>query len=374
MSLQFDDTEYLQKLRQLPNAQLHIHWDGSIPFEDLFNFYKKQGKEIPTPDQDLQGNPVPKIETLEQLHQFRDGLFSKYDIVDVFKIPTMAMQTAEDLKTMAIAHCQYLSRQNTFYAETRFAPWYHTQEAGRGSALTLSQVIGHALEGFELGRQNWGATVRPIICINRETSPENAEKIVRAALEFQDDGVVGIDLACYEPPFPPELFRRAYELTFDSELMRTVHADEMVSQTEGRRNLYTSLVALRANGIGHGIHLHRFPDLLELMAAWNVRHESNPISNVTCASATHITNPADLHLDKVMEAGVNVTINADDPAMWPNGDPAHNLYVVGKLYGDRFVEAVLRKAIDSAWGMSELEKEHHHQLLTKNLKAYGFRQ
>ena len=355
--LRFEDTVYLDSLREKNTVVNHIHWDGSIPFSDLWEFYQQKGEKLFLPENYSDGTTVPdnrEITSLEQLYELRDGLFSKYGIVDVFKAPTMAMQTAEDLKAMAFAHCLYLQSQNITYAETRFAPWYHATEGGRGSILSLDQVIGYSLEGFAAGKEATGVTVKPIICINREIDPEKAKDIVKASLNFANRGVVGIDLACYEPPFPPKLFAEAYALSFDSPLRRTVHADEMVSATEGRTNLEVSINVLRADGISHGTHLHQNPDLIQIMVEKNIRLESNPLSNLTCS---FIQDVSELHLDQLLASGVKVTINPDDPAMWPNGDLAHNLYVVGKAYGNEFVETVLRNAVETAWGLSEEEKQ-----------------
>jgi len=381
MSLQFDDIDYLERLRQLPNAQLHLHWDGCIPFEFLWDHYKDQGRKLYLPERHLNGEAVKgdrEIKSLAELVQFRDGLLKQWNIGDVFDVSVMAMQTREELKTMAIAACEYLSSQNTFYAELRFAPWLHSQYYERGtSKLSLNEVIEASLKGFEEGERQFGVNVKPTICITRDLSPDDAKKVVEAALNFQYDGkrrgVVGIDLAGYEPSFPPELFSEAFSTTFGSNLKRTIHADEMVDKKQGVKNLYTSLFGLRADGIGHGIHLHELidenPDLIQIMKILDIRLESNPISVLTTG---FVKDAADLHLDKLVESGVKVTVNADDPAMWPNGDPAHSLYVVGKLYGDKFVETVLRNSIDSAWGLSEQGKLYHNELLTINLKSNGF--
>ncbi len=65
----------------------------------------------------------------------------------------------------------------------------------------------------------------------------------------------------------------------------------------------------------------------------------------------------ELHLDELVQAGVLVTINPDDPAMWKNGDLVDNLYFLGKLYGDDFVRKVTANSIRTAWGLSDREKE-----------------
>lgn len=358
--LQFLDQEYLAKLRSLPNMINHIHWDGSIPAADLFALAQRKGRELLLPGKDSAGNQIMYssqesrvIDSIEKLRQFQQGLFRQYSIISVFAVPISFMQTREDLIAMAIAHCRDLQSQNTVYAESRFAPQYH-----RFEGLSLSQVIGYALEGFEQGKEETGVIVNPVICIGREAEPDFGEAVVDAALEFKNRNIIGIDIACDEHGNPPEKHYKAFQKTFDSNLKRTVHADEMVSEEEGLRNIYTSITQLKVNAIAHGIHLpsrlYRGKiDLVELMVRHGIRYEANPISNYTCG---FIKNIADLQLDKLDRDGVLVTVNPDDPAMWNNGDLAHNLYVVGKLYGHDFVKKVLQNAAKTAWGISGEEK------------------
>ncbi len=350
--LVIDDPDYLEHLRQKQVPILHIHWDGSLPAEELFALAQKRGRELLLPEKDILGNIIhyatPEeriIDSAEKLQEFQTGLLKKYSIVDVFSVPVGFMQTKEDILATAIAHCRYLKAQNISYAESRFAPQYHTF-----GGLSLDQVIGYALEGFAQAKEETGVTVKPIICIGREASPELGEAVVTATLPY-DGMVVGIDLACDERGNPPEKHYPAYKLTFDTALKRTVHAGEMCCEEENLKNIYTSITLLRADGIGHAIPLwkryYQQHDLWEMIHDRKIRIESSPISNYNF----FIENIEDLHLDTLVNAGVLVTINPDDPAMWEYGDLAHNLYVLGKLYGDDFVEKVIQNAYRARWGI-----------------------
>lgn len=347
--LDFSDTSYLTEMRQKKTFINHIHWDGSLPVEYVFDAYQKKGRPLSLPEKDLQGNEITDrlIDSPEKLREFQNGLLKKYGIVDVFSVPTGLMQTKEDLVATAVAHCKYLKEHNVAYAESRFAPQYHTF-----AGLTMEQVIGYALSGFDIGQRESKITVRPIICIGREASPEKGIDIVKAALYFKEY-IAGIDIACDENNNPPEKFYEAFKLTFDTELKRTVHADEMVSEEEGIRNIFTSITKLRADSLGHAIHLYKSPMLIDLVSSKNIRLESNPISN----AQFFIKDVADLHLDELVRKGVLVTINPDDPSMWANGDIENNLYAVGKLYGHSFVDQVIKNSIATAWGLSDSEKD-----------------
>ncbi|MBU2612370.1 MAG: hypothetical protein KKB62_01465, partial [Nanoarchaeota archaeon] len=190
-----------------------------------------------------------------------------------------------------------------------------------------------------------GVRVNPIICINREISSEESKKIIKSALKFQGRGIVGVDLACYEPGNPPEKHKKAIEMTFDSSLKRTFHVGEMCGEEENLRNIETVLNNFRPHGISHAVDLWRRNDLIDKLVENKIRLESNPISNYNF----FINKLEDLHLDELMKKSVLITINPDDPMMWPNGEMVHNLYQMGKIYGNEFVEKALENAKETAW-------------------------
>ncbi len=366
--LVIEDEEYFKQLRARKTFPLHLHWDGSIPVESLFSLAERRQRQLFLPDKDLNDQTITYtsdaerlIDTPEKLRQFQHGLLTRYKMGDVFGVPISFMQTKEDLAEMAIALCRYLKEQNSPYAEVRFAPQYHLR-----AGLSLDQVIGYSLDGFLQGKEETGVKTKLIISIGREAPAEVGDMAVKAALNFAERGVVGIDLACCEPGNPPEKHLSAFRLTFDSPLKRTVHAGEMCSKEENLRNIYVALTELRADGIGHALPLyqgvHQRVDLTERMACQKIRLESNPLSNYQF----FIQDLEDLHLDELVRAGVLVTINPDDPAMWEHGDLADNLYFLGKLYGDKFVKKVINNSVQAAWGLSEGEKEVYLKEINKS--------
>ena len=357
LPLTIDDNEYLEALRKKKTFPLHLHIDGSIPVGTLFSMAKKRGRVLKLPKKDANEQEISYssekeriIDSEEKLREFQYGLLSKYHINDVFDIPISFMQTRDDIVETCVALSHYLRTQNSPYAEVRFAPQYHLTQG-----LSLTQVIGYALEGLAKGREETGVTTRLIASIDRKVDVERAIDIVNAVLCFRNE-VLGIDLACVENGNPPEKHYEAVKLTFGTQLKRTFHAGEMCSEEENLKNIYTSLTLLQAHGISHAIQLHkrfyRGYDLIEMMVSNGVRLESNPISNYNF----FINSVADLHLDQLLDKGVFVTINPDDPAMWPQGDLVYGLYHLGKLYGLKFVDKVIRNSVLCAWGLKTEEK------------------
>ena len=131
----------------------------------------------------------------------------------------------------------------------------------------------------------------------------------------------------------------------------------MCSTKENLANIYEAIFTLKANGLGHALPLYQRYygeyDLLEAMRENHIRLESNPISNLV---VTGLKDPKDLHLKELLEQGILVTINSDDPAMWPSGSLAYNLYIMAEYYGEPFIHQVIANAIKAAFGLTEEEK------------------
>lgn len=359
--------DLIQHIKDMNKVENHIHLDGSISAEWVFRQWQNRGERILRPAHYQNGKPIPYVQeedrivkTPAELSAFW-GNWTDYAIPDRFGWVTRLMQTREDLTAIAAAHAQELAEQNIIYAETRFAPQYHT-----GQGLHMEEVIEATLEGLTQGSERARArgndiTMKLIICIGRETDPDVGLDVARAALAYQDHGVVALDLACYEPPFPPEKHAEAFALTFDSGLYRTVHAGEMMQDDEKNlRNIYIALNTLRAHGLGHAIPLckryYGETDILDKVRENGVRIESNPISNQFLGFIKH---PRDLQLDSLLEQDVLITINSDDPAMWPRGSLADNLYAIAELYGLDAVKQATRNGILSAFGLTEEEKKEY---------------
>lgn len=350
----------LKKLKHRKTFPLHLHWDGSLPAKHLFNLAKEKGRELLLPEEDISGCRIEYksgeeriIRSAEELEDFMHNL-RRYQLVDVFNIPISFMQTKKDLLSAAMLLCQYLKEQNSPYAETRFAPQYHIS-----AGLQLEEIIGTAVEGFRLGKEKTGVDVRLIISIGREADPNAGLRIAEAAIRCHKsypNEVLGIDLACEEKNNPPEKHYPAFKATFGASLKRTVHAGEMCDEETNTKNIKTAIYKLRADALSHALPLHKNPDLIKEVLKRNIRIESNPICNQFFFNKDiH----KDLRLDKLVEQGVLVTINPDDPALVPNGHMINNLKAVAELYGPDFVDKVIKNSIIASWGLSQEQKENY---------------
>ncbi|NQU97989.1 hypothetical protein HQ533_00840 [Candidatus Woesearchaeota archaeon] len=331
-------------IQRLKKAECHVHIDGALDAEDVLSIIHKKNLRLNLPYNE------GLIDSSEKIKQLWRG-WGYYKFLDQFGLVTGLMQSPEDLKTIAKNHVTYIASQNIIYLETRFAPQYHLKKG-----LSLNQVMGYVLEGLQEGAEKTGITTNLIISIGRETDIEKSKKVVKAALTYQDRGVVGIDLACEENNNPPEKHYDAFKMTFDSNLKRTLHSGEMCETfEENLKNIETSIDLMRADGISHAINLRNSEYHIQKMIEKGIRLESNPISNKTLKI---INDVHDLRLDYLLNKRIPVTVNSDDPSMWSNGSLTDNLYEVTKLYGLDFLKKVLGNQIKYAFGLNDKEKKY----------------
>lgn len=338
----------------MPKSELHLHMDGALPEAKLFELAQTSNIELP-------GIPEQSLEALEAF--YRDARKKDFSTVDgfnaflrMFAPPLALMQTREGLRDFASAHVEDLARQNYVYAETRFAPQY-----SREKGLTLEEAIQSVLDGIQIGQRETATRVKLIVSIGRECDQETSLAVAKAALNFQDDGVVALDLACNEIEFPPELHLRSFQHTFGSRLRRTVHAGELAKTPEKRaENILTAVNLMEADGLGHAIPLVHDQAILERVARGGIRIESCPLSNLaTGAIPRTLDRNADLRsleLKQLLMRRVNVSINTDDPLMFGTSwaEVMDATVQANGLY-ERHVQQLLRNAVDSAF-CSESEK------------------
>ena len=170
---------------QFPKLDLHLHLDGSVPPETLFQLAKEQG--VPVPGETLAGY----LEYIRRCAQC--GSVNEY--LKMFDLPVAVMQDGNSLTRVTRELICLLYRQNLAYAEIRFAPQLHTRkglsQAGAVEAVLAGREQGlKECPGFDVG------ILCCMMCIGPETAnwKENAET-VEVTRAYLDRGVVGLDLA-----------------------------------------------------------------------------------------------------------------------------------------------------------------------------------
>jgi adenosine deaminase len=325
-------------IRKLPKADLHSHIDGSVPPKELFRIAKAHKRKVLAPNGAELGTVTAFME-----YVVGKGYGSMLDnIVDRFRPITGLMQTEEIIHDVGVSYVRALKDEGVAYAEGRFAPQYHT-----GEGLSMKDVIVSMAEGVAEGAEKYDVETALIVAIGREATPETGFQVARAA--SSGGLVVALDLAGPEAGNPPRKFRRAFGVAAAAGLKATVHAGEGAgSLNQNLSNIEEAITLLGADRIGHAIPLARSEHLLDLVLRKSIAIEMNPVSNLVLHN---IRSLKELGIERLLARGATISVNSDDPALWPRGGLSEVYSRVCAEYGFRFEEfdRLVQNSFDGAF-------------------------
>lgn len=277
----------------LPKVELHVHLEGTVQPATLLDLAEKNGVPLPAAD----------VEALEAWYTFRD--FDHF--LEIFSAICRCLQTSDDFARITAEYGQTMARQNIRYAEVTWSPGTH---AGVGGKLTWQELLAGINAGRERARREHGVEMRWIPDIVR-CFPDTADTVVDwlTSPEAQAGGIVALGLGGPEVGFPPELFADAFQRAKRHGLHSNPHAGETV----GPESVWGAIRALKAERLGHGVRSIEDPALVAYLAEHQIPLEVNPTSNI-CLGVypSYQAHP----LRRLLEAGVCVTVNSDDPALF----------------------------------------------------------
>lgn len=277
-----------------PKIELHLHLDGSILPDTLWELAQKEGI-------------VPEGKGKEAFLRDAAVLEPCLDVNDCltkFDLPLLVMQDAASITRITKELICLLAEQGVVYAEIRFAPQLHLQKG-----LTQREAIEAVLRGKEEGLAACPQIgIGIILCcmsIGAETlnKEENLET-VRLGKEYLGKGVNAIDLAGAEGIVPLRNFHYIFDLARELDVPFTCHGGDSQDQETVRDAM--DFGALR---IGHGHAVYESEELCERAKAAGVTFEICPTSNIRCQSReSYAAHP----VRQMLEKGLRVTINTDN--------------------------------------------------------------
>jgi len=276
--------------RLMPKVELHVHLEGAIRPATLLQLAQRNGVRLPVQDE----------EELRDYYRFRD--FGHF--IAVYEMVTECLRTPDDYRLIAHEFGSECARQHVRYAEVTFTIVSNQRHAGLPWQAILEGVnAGRAQARAEFG-VDWGW----VFDISRNY-PETQDRVVEIALAARDRGVVALGLGGSEAQFPAELFEQAFARARRANLPRVPHSGE----NAGPESIWTTLRLLHADRLGHGVRCVEDPALVEHLRTRQVPLELCPTSNV-CLGVypDYAAHP----LRQLWDAGLLVTINSDDPALF----------------------------------------------------------
>ncbi|MDT7837054.1 adenosine deaminase [Aquabacterium sp. OR-4] len=274
-------------LRSAPKAELHIHIEGSLEPELIFQLAQRNGVAL----------AYPGVEALRAAYAFTD----LQSFLDIYYAGASVLIHEQDFFDMAWAYLERAAADGIVHAELFFDPQTHT---ARG--IEMGTVIRGLHQACERAQQQLGVSASLILCFLRHLSEEDALATLEAALPFRQL-FVGVGLDSSERGHPPEKFAHVFARARAQGLHCVAHAGEEgpPAYIEG------ALDVLQVQRIDHGVRSLESPALVARLAAARVPLTVCPLSNVKlCVFKTL----AEHNLPALLNAGLCVTVNSDDPA------------------------------------------------------------
>lgn len=342
----------LSDIQSFPKAELHRHIDGSVPPDALRRMLLARGVRSVR----LRTGRVISIENEKEFFE-EYCLGSKESVKDFLAVFDMVIETVmqdpDGISEVVYEIVSDCAKENIWYVELTCAPAYHTR-----GGLGYREVFGAFVRGVVRGRKDTGVIAKLIFGIQREAcqkeKPEDKRdplgiELVKTALALRvrHPEIAGVGLVCDEFLYPPETYEEAFCMTFNSLLFRAVHAGEMGSDEQKKINVRTATEKLRTHRVGHGIPIGSSDDLMRQCIRLNIGVECNPWSNILLK---FIDSVEELHIDRMLERGVMVSINSDDPALLQKS-LSDNIRLVLDTYrwGEEQLVVLTRNALESAF-------------------------
>ena len=325
-------------IRRLPKCELHIHIEGSLEPELMFALAHRNGIRL----------PYASVEALRQAYQFRH----LQDFLDIYYQGMSVLVTEQDFYDLAWAYLQRAREDNVRHVEMFFDPQGHT---ARG--IAFSTVIGGLHRAVVDAARELGVGASLIMCFLRHLDETDAEKTLDRALAFKDK-IVGVGLDSSELGNPPSKFARVFRRARDEGFFLTAHAGE-----EGpAAYVWEALDVLGVGRIDHGNHSLDDEALVGRLARERIALTVCPLSNLRLRVIDDLSRHP---LRQMMDKGLLVTVNSDDPAYF-GGYVNENYRAVSRALGLRRdeiaatvrngIEASLMTAAEKADALAEVER------------------
>jgi adenosine deaminase len=311
------DTDTL--IKRLPKCELHIHIEGSLEPELMFALARRNGIRL----------PYPSVEALRQAYQFRN----LQDFLDIYYQGMSVLITEQDFYDLAFAYLERARADNVRHVEMFFDPQGHTS---RG--IAFATVVGGLHRAIIDAGRELGVGASLIMCFLRHLDEADAERTLDSALAFKDR-IVGVGLDSSEAGNPPSKFKHVFGRAREAGFFLSAHAGE-----EGPPSyVWEALDVLGVERIDHGIRSMEDQALVGRLAREGVPLTVCPLSNLRLRVVDDLAHHP---LRRMLDKGLVVTVNSDDPAYF-GGYVNQNYHAVSDALrlGRDEIAAIVRNGI-----------------------------
>jgi len=285
--------EVAEFYKVLPKVELHRHLEGSLRVPTMMEIVRAHEMDVKNT-----GYLRPLVQVEHQEPYTFENFLSKFGTLRLF------YKSPDIIKRISWEAVEDAAQDNVRYMELRFTP----VALSRAEGFPMGQVVDWVIDSVLQAADHFQIMVRLIISFNRHESLELAREAVEIALERHIDGIVGVDLAGNEADYPAGPFRELIEEARQGGLRVTIHAGEW----GGAENVREAIEDLGADRIGHGIRVLEDARVVALARERGIPFEVCVTSNLHSGVVDQLSDHPIL---RMIESGLNVTINTDDPSI-----------------------------------------------------------
>lgn len=277
----------LRFIQNLPKVELHLHIEGSLEPELMFELAKRNHVEIPfnSPDE------------VKAAYQFTN----LQSFLDIYYQGANVLITEQDFFDLTWAYLQRCKQDNVIHTEIFFDPQTHTD---RG--IAFETVINGITKALTQAKEELNISSQLIMCFLRHLSEEQAIETLKQALPYKKH-IIGVGLDSSEKGHPPEKFARVFDMAKQEGFLAVAHAGE-----EGpAQNIIDAMNMLHVQRVDHGVRCVEDPKLVENLIDSRMPLTVCPLSNTKLKVFNEMK---DHNIVALLKQGLCVTINSDDPA------------------------------------------------------------
>ncbi|MEM4713454.1 MAG: adenosine deaminase [Candidatus Bathyarchaeia archaeon] len=292
-------------IREIPKAELHLHIEGTLEPKMMIEIARRNDAK-------------PKYGSVEEAraaYNFRN----LQDFLDVYYEGVKVLQKEQDFYDLTWAYLEKARSQNVLHAEVFFDPQAHMRRD-----VKFDTVIRGIYKALRDGEKRLEVSTKLIMCFLRDLSVDSALETLEEALSYKD-WIVAVGLDSSEIGNPPSKFQKVFERAMEEGFLTVAHAGE-----EGPTEyVWEAISLLKVSRIDHGNHALEDEDLVRELARQKIPLTLCPLSNLKLGV---IRSMEEHPLKKMLDKGLLVTVNSDDPAYF-GGYINENYIAVQKALG-----------------------------------------
>ncbi|MCB9094693.1 MAG: adenosine deaminase [Halobacteriovoraceae bacterium] len=319
-------------IQKLPKAELHLHIEGSLEPGLMFDLAKRNNIKL----------RFNSVEEIKKAYQFTN----LQTFLDIYYEGANVLIREQDFYDLTMAYLKKCREDNVVHTEIFFDPQTHLQ---RG--IAFETFFNGMKKAFSDAKSEWGISSKIIMCFLRHLTEEDAFETWKKAEAFKEE-IIGVGLDSSEMGHPPSKFQNIFKMCLEEGFLTVAHAGE-----EGPPEyIWEALDLLKVSRIDHGVRCFEDEKLMDRLVREKIPLTVCPLSNIKLCVFDKME---DHNLKKLMDRGLRVTVNSDDPSYF-GGYMNQNLIetAVALDLNDEDIKTLCRNSIEASF-LSETEKEKY---------------